>query len=213
MCITFPAAQGSGSSCWGRVCISSSPGPAAVYDRQKAFGSAAPGQCQRGLIPHQLRTPLCWLAAVLLYPLLCCCPAAWVRVRPAYAGEGRYFVRVPEGTNKDRFAFEADNMRDRLTVGKMHTHTHRLQQSALGDAYTISATSCKLCCCVGVWPLPGCSCHKQHHKWASPVEAALGLCWCIAAIDSLPGLRCICWLLCLTVTSPQICPDQIRHVV
>lgn len=23
--------------------------------------------------------------------------AAFVRVRPAYAGEGRYFVRVPEG--------------------------------------------------------------------------------------------------------------------
>lgn len=28
---------------------------------------------------------------------------AYVRVRPAYAGEGRYFVRVPEGTNSDRF--------------------------------------------------------------------------------------------------------------
>lgn len=27
--------------------------------------------------------------------LFCC--AAYVRVRPAYAGEGRYFVRVPEG--------------------------------------------------------------------------------------------------------------------
>lgn len=44
--------------------------------------------------------------------------AAWVRVRPAFAGEGRYFVRVPEGTNRDRFAFEGDNMTDRLTPGE-----------------------------------------------------------------------------------------------
>lgn len=27
------------------------------------------------------------------------CDAAFVRVRPAFAGEGRYFVRVPPGTN------------------------------------------------------------------------------------------------------------------
>jgi hypothetical protein len=26
-----------------------------------------------------------------------------VRVRPAFAGEGRYFVRVPEGTNQGLF--------------------------------------------------------------------------------------------------------------
>lgn len=31
---------------------------------------------------------------------------AFVRVRPAYAGEGRYFVRVPEGTNSGRFKME-----------------------------------------------------------------------------------------------------------
>eukprot|EP00195_Chlamydomonas_chlamydogama_P005783 CAMPEP_0202901626 /NCGR_PEP_ID=MMETSP1392-20130828/14362_1 /ASSEMBLY_ACC=CAM_ASM_000868 /TAXON_ID=225041 /ORGANISM="Chlamydomonas chlamydogama, Strain SAG 11-48b" /LENGTH=544 /DNA_ID=CAMNT_0049588215 /DNA_START=73 /DNA_END=1704 /DNA_ORIENTATION=+ len=31
---------------------------------------------------------------------------AYIRVRPAYAGEGRYFVRVPEGTNSDMFELE-----------------------------------------------------------------------------------------------------------
>lgn len=30
-------------------------------------------------------------------------PAACVRVRPAFAGEGRYFVRVPVGTNQERW--------------------------------------------------------------------------------------------------------------
>lgn len=29
---------------------------------------------------------------------------AFVRVRPAFAGEGRYFVRVPPGTNSMRYA-------------------------------------------------------------------------------------------------------------
>lgn len=29
---------------------------------------------------------------------------AIVRVRPAFAGDGRYFVRVPDGTNEDRFS-------------------------------------------------------------------------------------------------------------
>jgi hypothetical protein len=51
--------------------------------------------------------------------------AAVVRIRPAFAGEGRYFVRVPEGTNRGKFAFEADNFSDRLTVGKgLHTALH-----------------------------------------------------------------------------------------
>ncbi|KAK9847002.1 hypothetical protein WJX84_008281 [Apatococcus fuscideae] len=31
---------------------------------------------------------------------------AYVRVRPAFADEGRYFVRVPEGTNSHRFSIE-----------------------------------------------------------------------------------------------------------
>lgn len=31
---------------------------------------------------------------------------AYVRVRPAHAGEGRYFVRVPDGTNSGRFQME-----------------------------------------------------------------------------------------------------------
>jgi hypothetical protein len=48
-----------------------------------------------------------------------CSLAAYVRVRPAFAGEGRYFVRVPEGTNKERFAFDdGNNMRDGLSVGE-----------------------------------------------------------------------------------------------
>ncbi|KAI8475980.1 MAG: hypothetical protein J3K34DRAFT_464345 [Monoraphidium minutum] len=33
---------------------------------------------------------------------------AVVRVRPAYAGDGRYFVRVPKGTNSDRFVLDDD---------------------------------------------------------------------------------------------------------
>ncbi len=33
-------------------------------------------------------------------------PSAVVRVRPAFAGEGRYFVRVPDGTNVDRAGLE-----------------------------------------------------------------------------------------------------------
>lgn len=48
-----------------------------------------------------------------------CPPAAYVRVRPAFAGEGRYFVRVPEGANKERFAFDdGNNLRDGLSVGE-----------------------------------------------------------------------------------------------
>ncbi len=35
---------------------------------------------------------------------------AVVRVRPAFAGEGRYFVRVPPGTNQERF--EIDTSKD-----------------------------------------------------------------------------------------------------
>jgi hypothetical protein len=42
-----------------------------------------------------------------------------VRVRPAFAGEGRYFVRVPEGANKERFVFDdGNNLRDGLSVGE-----------------------------------------------------------------------------------------------
>jgi hypothetical protein len=33
-------------------------------------------------------------------------PAAFVRVRPALAGEGRYFVRVPPGTNAANFQLQ-----------------------------------------------------------------------------------------------------------
>jgi UDP-3-O-[3-hydroxymyristoyl] N-acetylglucosamine deacetylase len=36
---------------------------------------------------------------------------AYVRVRPAFAGEGRYFVRVPEGTNSDLFELREPNER------------------------------------------------------------------------------------------------------
>eukprot|EP00882_Tetradesmus_deserticola_P033080 GHRQ01037754.1.p1 GENE.GHRQ01037754.1~~GHRQ01037754.1.p1 ORF type:complete len:292 (+),score=84.52 GHRQ01037754.1:643-1518(+) len=37
---------------------------------------------------------------------------AVVRVRPAFAGEGRYFVRVPEGTNAPRFQFDDGSLLD-----------------------------------------------------------------------------------------------------
>jgi hypothetical protein len=33
-----------------------------------------------------------------------------VRVRPAYAGEGRYFVRVPKGTNAMEFKLRDDSV-------------------------------------------------------------------------------------------------------
>lgn len=36
--------------------------------------------------------------------------AAYVRVRPAFVGEGRYFVRVPPGTNSDRFVLQDDTV-------------------------------------------------------------------------------------------------------
>ncbi|KAF8058327.1 lpxC [Scenedesmus sp. PABB004] len=41
---------------------------------------------------------------------------AVVRVRPAYAGEGRYFVRVPPGTNGGRFVFDGGNLLDDAPV-------------------------------------------------------------------------------------------------
>lgn len=37
---------------------------------------------------------------------------AVVRVRPAFAGEGRYFVRVPDGTNGGRFVFDEGSLLD-----------------------------------------------------------------------------------------------------
>lgn len=45
-------------------------------------------------------------------------PTAIIRVRPAFAGEGRYFVRVPEGTNRNRFAYDGGNLKETITLGK-----------------------------------------------------------------------------------------------
>lgn len=39
---------------------------------------------------------------------------AWVRVRPAFAGEGRYFVRVPEGTNAHLFDPDATALAEHM---------------------------------------------------------------------------------------------------
>lgn len=43
-------------------------------------------------------------------------------MRPAFAGEGRYFVRVPEGTNKNRFAFDDGNLKEQASLGEEY-HT------------------------------------------------------------------------------------------
>ena len=43
-----------------------------------------------------------------------CCIAAYIRVRPALADEGRYFVRVPKGTIVDHFA--ADHIRGLVSM-------------------------------------------------------------------------------------------------
>jgi hypothetical protein len=50
----------------------------------------------------------------------CCsvCPTAVIRVRPAFAGEGRYFVRVPEGTNKGRFAYDGGSLKETISPGE-----------------------------------------------------------------------------------------------
>lgn len=40
---------------------------------------------------------------------------AVIRVRPAFAGEGRYFVRVPEGTNKGRFAYDGGSLKETIS--------------------------------------------------------------------------------------------------
>jgi hypothetical protein len=52
--------------------------------------------------PHTFHTLTCHLLPCC--GILAAAPAAaTVRVRPAFAGEGRYFVRVPEGTNRGNF--------------------------------------------------------------------------------------------------------------
>ncbi len=43
------------------------------------------------------------MAYVRQFPAPAVFTAACVRVRPAFAGEGRYFVRVPVGTNQERW--------------------------------------------------------------------------------------------------------------
>lgn len=51
------------------------------------------------------------------HPILFCLPTAVVRVRPAFAGEGRYFVRVPDGTNSGRFLFDdGNNKKDQIPM-------------------------------------------------------------------------------------------------
>ncbi len=57
-----------------------------------------------------------------------CCTThtAYVRIRPANAGEGRYFVRVPEGTNSWRVSMEEVENYDEETWVEQRTYLSTL---------------------------------------------------------------------------------------
>jgi hypothetical protein len=114
------------------VAAGASAAPAAAADRQQrnpcdSGHYAADGICcwlftpRSGAAPQGAET---LTGAAPACCVVCACPAAVVRVRPAFAGEGRYFVRVPEGTNRNRFAFDAGNFSDKLSPGEACLPAH-----------------------------------------------------------------------------------------
>lgn len=95
---------------------------------------------------------LTWRGSFLLCVVFAS-PAAVVRVRPAFAGEGRYFVRVPEGTNRGRFAFDAGNFSDKLTPGE----TCMLACLRTKELSPLNQGTCLLHMLACIW---GCACHS-----------------------------------------------------